>query len=137
MMARTALPAPREACPTAARERLDAGALLVDVRELEEVAQVAFDAPGVLLMPMSELAQRFDELPRDRDLVLVSRAGDRSLQAAAFLMDRGYTRVIHMEGGLYKWAVKGLPIKGGRCSPVAAATVCGLAPAVPADVRPH
>ena len=71
-------------------------------------------APGVLLMPMSELEQRFAELPRDRDLVLVCQVDERSLKATYFLTYHGYTRVANMEGGVFKWAVKGFPIKGAK-----------------------
>jgi hypothetical protein len=54
MNARVDLPQAREVCPTATRCLLADGALLVDVRELAEVAQVAFNVPGVALMPLSE-----------------------------------------------------------------------------------
>ncbi len=113
----------REVCPTTTRRLIAEGALMVDVRELSEVAQVAFDVPGVLLMPLSELEQRFAELPRDRDLVLVCREGDRSLKATYFLMYQGYERVANMEGGLYKWARKGFPIKGAQPAPAATAAL--------------
>lgn len=116
----------REVCPTAARLLIAEGALMVDVRELNEVAQVAFDVPGVLLMPMSELQQRLAELPRDRDLVLVCREGERSLKATYFLMYQGYERVANMDGGLSKWARKGFPIKGAQPAP-AATTGCSCA----------
>jgi rhodanese-related sulfurtransferase len=81
MNTRVDLPQAREVCPTTTRRLLAEGALLVDVRELAEVAQVAFDVPGVVLMPLSELAQRFAELPRERDLVLVCQVGQCSLKA--------------------------------------------------------
>lgn len=119
----------REVCPTTARRLIDEGALMVDVRELDEVAQAAFDVPGVVLMPMSELEQRFAELPRDRDLVLVCREGDRSLKATYFLMYQRYPRVASMEGGLFKWVRKGFPIKGARAAPAATAACSCAAPA--------
>jgi rhodanese-related sulfurtransferase len=112
MNARVDLPAAREVCPTTTRRLLGEGALLVDVRELDEVAQLAFDVPGTLLMPLSELEQRFAELPRDRQLVLVCAVGERSLKATYFLMYHGYTQVANMEGGIMKWARKGFPIAG-------------------------
>ncbi|MEO8654795.1 MAG: rhodanese-like domain-containing protein [Ramlibacter sp.] len=118
----------REVCPTTTRRLIAEGALLVDVRELSEVAQVAFDLPGVVLLPLSELEQRFAELPRDRDLVLVCREGDRSLKATYFLMYQGYERVANMEGGLYKWARKGFPIKGAQPAPAATAGCSCAAP---------
>ena len=58
MNARVELPPAREACPTTTRRLLGEGAVLVDVRELSEVAQTAFDVPGVVLLPLSELQQR-------------------------------------------------------------------------------
>lgn len=123
MNARVELPPAREVCPTTTRRLLGEGALLVDVRELHEVAQVAFDVPGVLLMPLSELEQRYAELPRDRELVLVCAVGDRSLKATYFLMYQGYTEVANMEGGLAKWARKGFPIRG--VAPAAASAAAG------------
>ena len=93
--------------------------MLVDVREPAEVERLAFDVPGVLRLPLSELARRLAELPRDRDLVLACQSGPRSLEATGVLMQQGYTRVANLEGGLFKWAGRGLPITGAR-QPVAA-----------------
>jgi rhodanese-related sulfurtransferase len=134
MNARVELPPAREVCPTTARRMLAEGALMVDVRELGEVAQVAFDVPGVVLMPLSELQERFAELPRERQLVLVCQVGERSLKATYFLMVQGYTQVANMEGGLFKWARKGFPIKGAQ--PAARPTTGGCcgAPAPAAAV---
>jgi rhodanese-related sulfurtransferase len=138
MNAKVDLPQAREVCPTTTRRLLAEGALMVDVRELAEVAQVGFDVPGVLLMPLSELEQRFADLPRDRDLVLVCQVGQRSLKAAYFLMYQGYTRVASMDGGLFKWANKGFPIKGASAASSAQATssaggCCGTAAAATAS----
>ncbi len=51
---RVELPQAREVCPTTTRRLLGEGALLVDVRERTEVAQLAFDVPGTVVMPLSE-----------------------------------------------------------------------------------
>jgi rhodanese-related sulfurtransferase len=124
MNAPVELPPAREVCPTTTRRLLGEGALLVDVRELNEVARLAFDVPGVLLMPLSELEQRYAELPRDRQLVLVCAVGERSLKATYFLMVQGYTQVANMEGGIMKWARKGFPIRGTAHAAAPAATGC-------------
>ena len=131
MNARVELPPAHEVCPTTTRRLIGEGALLVDVRELSEVAQLAFDVPGVLLMPLSELEQRFAELPRDRQLVLVCHVGERSLKATYFLMYQDYTQVANMEGGIMKWARKGFSIRGPAHSagPAAAGCCGGPAPA--------
>lgn len=129
MNARVELPPAREVCPTTTRRLMGEGALLVDVREPPEVAALAFDVPGVLLMPMSELEQRFADLPRDRQLVLVSAVGERSLKATYFLMYRDYTQVANMEGGIMKWARKGFLIKGSLPTEAPADGGCCCRPA--------
>lgn len=132
MNARVDLPVAREVCPTTTRRLLAEGALLVDVREPAEVAQTAFDVPGVVPMPLSELEQRFAELPRDRDLVLVCQVGQRSLKATYFLMFHGYTRVANMQGGLAKWAATGFPIQGAVPATLATGSCCAAPAAAPA-----
>ena len=125
MNARVDLPQAREVCPTTTRRLIGEGALLVDVRERNEVAQLAFDVPGVVVMPLSEFEQRFAELPRDRELVMACASGPRSLKATYFLLYQGYTRVANMDGGIHKWASKGFPITGARAAaPVAAGGGC-------------
>lgn len=138
---RVELPPAREVCSTIARRLLGEGALLVDVRELSEVAQLAIDMPGTLLLPMSELETRYAELPRDRQLVLVCAVGARSLKATCFLMYQGYTQVANLEGGIMKWAAKGFPIRGAvhvaePAMPVATGCCGSSAPAVAAAAAP-
>ena len=123
---RVDLPQAREVFPTTTRRLIAEGALLVDVRERSEVAQVAFDVPDIVVMPLSEFEQRFAELPRDRELIMVCQSGPRSLKATYFLMYQGYAHVANMEGGIYKWANKGFPIKGARAAtPAAVGGCCG------------
>lgn len=78
---RVDLPQAREVCPTTTRWLVSEGALPGDMREFAEVVRVAFDAPGVLLMPMSEREQRVAELPRDRDQVHTGQVGERRPKA--------------------------------------------------------
>ena len=129
MNARIELPPAREVCPTTTRRLLDEGALLVDVRELAEVAQTAFDVPGVVLLPLSELPQRHAELPQDHLLVLASQGDERSLKATYYLMVQGFTQVAHMQGGIEKWARKGFPIRGAVPLGLATAAACCGTPA--------
>jgi rhodanese-related sulfurtransferase len=132
MNAKVDLPPAREVCPTTTRRMIGEGALLVDVRELPEVAPLAFDVRGVLLLPLSELESRFAELPRERTLVMVSANGQRSLKATYFLMYQGYTLVANMAGGINKWASKGFPIRGARAAAPAEGTSGGCCAAIAA-----
>lgn len=130
MNARVELPAAREVCPTTTRRLLAEGALLVDVRERHEIERLAFDVPETVVMPLSEFEQRFAELPRDRQLVMVCQTGARSLKATYFLMYQGYEQVANMEGGVFKWASKGFPITGAPGTTASSASSCCGGPAV-------
>jgi rhodanese-related sulfurtransferase len=82
--------------------------LLVDVREPEEFAQVRI--AGARLIPLSEFAGRYPELPQDQPVVLYCRSGNRSAQAAEWLSSRGYTHLLNLNGGILAWYQAGLPL---------------------------
>lgn len=89
--------------------------LLVDVREPGEFAEVR--APGAVLLPTSSLAARIDELPRDRQLLVVCHLGGRSAAVANFLLQRGWTDVHNVAGGMDAWERAGLPVRRGALQP--------------------
>lgn len=92
--------------------RLQAGtALLVDVREPHEVARIAFNAPHVVHMPLSEFERRHRELPHDRELIMACATGGRSFQAMQFLVHHGWQKVSNLQGGIGIWHTHGLPVK--------------------------
>jgi rhodanese-related sulfurtransferase len=124
--ARKDLPEAREVCPTTARRLLAEGALLVDVREPAEVAQLAFAGCEQLRIPLSQFEQRFAEIPRDRDVILACAVGSRSLKATYWLMYQGYDRVMNMQYGLQRWAARGFPVEGEAAgAPMEAGGCCG------------
>ncbi len=89
-----------------AQKRVQGGALLLDVREQNEYDEERI--PGAQLLPLSELMVRFDELPKDQEIVAQCRSGKRSAQATDFLRAQGYD-VTNMEGGILRWKTEGLP----------------------------
>jgi rhodanese-related sulfurtransferase len=104
-------------CTTNAQRQVQDGALLVDVRELGDVRVLAFDAPEVFNLPLSELEQRWQELPRDRELVTVCQTGEQSQIASQLLLSKGLTRVSPMRGGIVLRMQKGYPVIGRRFTP--------------------
>jgi glyoxylase-like metal-dependent hydrolase (beta-lactamase superfamily II)/rhodanese-related sulfurtransferase len=86
-----------------------AAPLVVDVRLPVEYRAMHLE-PSVC-MPLDELARRRDELPHDRDLVLVCRTGTRARLAAAQLSD---FRTGVLEGGLVAWQEGGHPVVNGK-----------------------
>jgi len=116
-----------EICPTTTQSRVKKGALLVDVREKDEVEQLAFDVPNIIDIPLSEFEMRYNELPVDKDLVIVCRGGGRSLRAAGFLINNGYDpgKVVNMQHGIIRWAQKSFPTKGDTAIVLGTATNSG------------
>jgi rhodanese-related sulfurtransferase len=114
----------KQVCPTTTQRLVREGALLVDVREPNEVAALAFNVPDVVNIPLLALEQRWAELPKDRDIVLVCDSGARSLKATYYLQFQGFTRVSNMEGGILKWMSKNFPVTGQRHQAPAASTGC-------------
>jgi len=81
--------------------------IVVDVREPEEYAQGHI--PGALNVPQAELATRLEEIPRDRPVYTVCRSGFRSLRAAQFLKQLGFSHVLNVAGGTEAWLEAGKP----------------------------
>jgi len=92
-----------------------AAALLVDVREVSEFAEVR--AEDVVLLPMSTLPPRLEELPRDRELLFICRSGSRSGQVVASLQANGWQDVANVAGGMLAWESAGLPVRRGSVAP--------------------
>lgn len=102
----------KEICPTTTQEWVKNGALLYDVREKDEVSELAYDVPNIINIPLSEFEERFNEIPKDKDVVIVCKGGGRSLRAAGFLVNHGYDKVVNMQHGIARWVQKGFPTKG-------------------------
>ena len=95
-----------------AYQKYNQGAFVLDVRTQEEWND--FHAPGTTLIPLDELPRRLDELPRDREIVVVCRSGNRSQQGRDILLGAGFTQVTSMSGGLNEWRSAGYPTETGQ-----------------------
>jgi molybdopterin/thiamine biosynthesis adenylyltransferase/rhodanese-related sulfurtransferase len=103
---RVAIPEADAAESARLRER---GAVLVDVREQDEVDQGII--PGAVHIPRGFLEMRIEDAVRDHStpLVVYCAGGVRSLFAAESLQQLGYTDVTSMAGGFNGWKSAGLP----------------------------
>jgi NADPH-dependent 2,4-dienoyl-CoA reductase/sulfur reductase-like enzyme/rhodanese-related sulfurtransferase len=73
---------------------------ILDVRNPEESEAGAI--PGAIRIPLGQLRQRLDELPRDRELIVHCASGQRSYFACRFLAQRGF-RVRNLTGSYRTW----------------------------------
>jgi rhodanese-related sulfurtransferase len=73
---------------------------LLDVRQPDESA--AFNIGGQLI-PLGELLQRLNEIPRDKPIVIYCRSGQRSGVAVEMLKQHGFNDVKNLIGGVLAW----------------------------------
>jgi rhodanese-related sulfurtransferase len=74
---------------------------VLDVREVWELAIARLD--DTVHIPMNEIPERFAELPRDRQIIVMCRSGGRSMQVAQFLERKGLAAVANLTGGILAW----------------------------------
>ncbi len=91
----------------AARDR---SLLILDVRTAEEYAQGHVE--GAVHIPYDQLPQRAAEIEaaKDQDVVLYCRSGRRSELAAETLHEKGFTRLLHLEGDMLAWEAAQRPL---------------------------
>lgn len=102
---------PLEVSVEEAVAKRDSGVFILDVREPDEWNQ--FHVPDSTLIPLGELASRVSELPRDQEIVVVCRSGNRSAKGRDILLNAGFTQVTSMAGGLNQWKAAGHPTVSG------------------------
>jgi rhodanese-related sulfurtransferase len=98
-------------------EALQAGAVLVDTRSLDQQKAQGF-VPGAVHHPLSVLAWRLDpdcptsneKVALDTQIMLICREGFSSVFAALQLRDLGFSRVTDVIGGVDAWKRAGLPM---------------------------
>ncbi len=123
-MSRSSLPSGSDAAPVPevgpveARALVRIGALLLDVREVDEWQ--AGHAAKAQHLPLGDLPASLDALPRGRTIVVVCRSGNRSAQATALLRSAGFD-ALNLAGGMGAWAEAGFPLvdRGGAAGRVA------------------
>jgi sulfur-carrier protein adenylyltransferase/sulfurtransferase len=87
------------------KERLDKGdVFLLDVREPREYDIARIE--GSTLIPLGELLNRMDELPRGTDIIVQCKSGVRSAKAVNLLRDNGFDRVQNLKGGILEWIAR-------------------------------
>jgi hydroxyacylglutathione hydrolase len=99
----------RVSAPLAAARLATGEPLAIDVRTPAEREQKS--VAGSMSIPLNHLAERVEELPKNRPLLVYCAGGYRSSIAASLLQQRGFTRVSEIAGGLAAWEAANLPVE--------------------------
>lgn len=80
--------------------------MFLDCREADEFALCGIE--DAILMPLSEITERVEELLplRDRHIVVYCHHGMRSYRVALWLRSQGFARVQSLAGGIDRWALE-------------------------------
>jgi adenylyltransferase/sulfurtransferase len=74
---------------------------LIDVRNPNEVEICRID--GAKLIPLLELANRYEEIDFDQPVILHCKSGARSMKAATLLAEKGKKGLKNLRGGILAW----------------------------------
>ncbi len=87
---------------------------IIDVREPDEFIGPLGHIPGAMLMPLGTLMTKAAQIPTDRPLITVCRAGGRSAQATVMLKKAGIEKIANLNGGMLRWRAERYAVEGGR-----------------------
>ncbi len=91
------------------KRRTSSAAFILDIRSEDEFEQEHII--GAVNIPIEDIENQIYQLPFDRDIIIYSNEGNRSLQAAKFLAENGFEEVRSVTGGLIglQLAIKNSP----------------------------
>ena len=96
--------------------------LVLDVRSVTAQGLQRQRIPGALHVPLQEVGQHLDKLPRDRDIILYCACPNEAsaAKAAKVLMAHGFRHVRPLRGGLDAWIAAGYAVEeiAGSAAPV-------------------
>lgn len=85
---------------------------LLDVRTPGEYQQKRIK--GARLIPIDQVQNRINEIPRNRPIIVYCETGVRSALVGRYLDQLGYQSVYNLGQGIMGWQVRGYPIESGR-----------------------
>lgn len=77
--------------------------VIVDVRTAAQFGPKHIEDDRVMLVTLGDIRDRIDEIPRDKEIVLLCAMGVRSYEALRILHGAGFRDIKYMEGGLQAW----------------------------------
>ena len=83
---------------------------IVDVRTASEVAQGKIEGALVIDFYSPDFLDQVSQISKDQEVYLYCAVGARSEEAARMLLQQGYTKVYHLQGGIQGWSQEGLPV---------------------------
>ena len=98
--------------PKEAFEKLkEANSVLLDVRSEQELKEMSIESEKLKNIPLQSLASSAESLVADDSYYILCRSGHRATMAAMQLLQKGFTKLAVIEGGISAWNKAKLPVK--------------------------
>ncbi len=98
--------------PKRAYDKLkEPNSILLDVRTEQELKEISVDIDGIKHVPLQSLASSFESLSGNDSYYILCRTGHRATMAAMQLLQKGFTNLAVIEGGITSWDKAKLPVK--------------------------
>jgi len=81
----------------------DENVMILDVRTRDEFRLGSI--PGSVNIPLDELREHLNELPRDKDIIATCAVGQRGYLACRILMQKGFQHISNLSGGYKTWFI--------------------------------
>jgi rhodanese-related sulfurtransferase len=78
--------------------------VLLDVREDSELEICRIE--GALHIPMGQIPNRFESLPKDKKIIIFCHHGMRSMQVLQYLENKGFSQLSNLAGGIDAWSLE-------------------------------
>jgi rhodanese-related sulfurtransferase len=98
-----------------AKELIDAGAVVIDVRDRS--ASAPSHIPGALLVPLDTLPAKLSDLSVDKSQPIVVYCNEgtrRGPKGTAVLNEAGYSQAVNLKSGIEGWRAANLPTQAAK-----------------------
>ena len=82
---------------------------LMDIRDSEDLKATG-TIKGATNIPLESLMARYQEIPKERKILLLDLAGAQTPIAGRYLVKQGYPKIVGLAGGAKAWAEAGFPV---------------------------
>ena len=86
-------------------------AVLIDVREPDEIEHEQIPLDTMLYYPMSTIVDKLNHISKEQQIMLICPGGIRSTKVANLLNINKYPNVTNVDGGFSAWKKQGLPFE--------------------------
>jgi len=118
----------RHISPKEAFELCSKGAVMMDVREDYLNTFKTFDVPQLIRIPFSELKTKWKDVSKVIHIIFADSVGLYSHEAVDFMIEKGFTQITNMAGGIVDWEKDGLPMKINTKERLSGSCMCQLKP---------